>query len=93
MFGKPKIGMVPLFFFGLPRVSCYLLRTMGEPLLELRNTSKEYAGALVILQMISSGLNLLKVSTFATLSLWGMILILVMAVNNLVLQKKGARRG
>jgi simple sugar transport system permease protein len=48
--------------------------------------------ALLILQIISSGLNLLKVSTFVTLSLWGVILILVMAVNNLVLQRKGARR-
>ena len=38
--------------------------------------------ALVILQIISSGLNLLKVSTFVTLSLWGIILILVMTVNN-----------
>jgi ribose/xylose/arabinose/galactoside ABC-type transport system permease subunit len=48
--------------------------------------------SLLILQIISSGLNLLKVSTFVTLSLWGVILILVMAVNNLVLQRKGARR-
>jgi simple sugar transport system permease protein len=46
--------------------------------------------ALVILQIISSGLNLLKVSTFVTLSLWGIILILVMAANNLVLQKGAA---
>jgi simple sugar transport system permease protein len=45
---------------------------------------------LVILQIISSGLNLLKVSTFVTLSLWGIILILVMAANNLVLQKGAA---
>jgi simple sugar transport system permease protein len=48
--------------------------------------------ALVILQIISSGLNLLKVSTFVTLSLWGVILILVMAANNLVLRGKLQRK-
>ena len=48
--------------------------------------------ALIILQIISSGLNLLKVSTFVTLSLWGMILILVMAVNNLISQRRKGRK-
>lgn len=48
--------------------------------------------AIIILQIISSGLNLLKVSTFVTLSLWGMILILVMAVNNLLLRRKKGRK-
>jgi len=37
--------------------------------------------ALIILQMISSGLNLMGVSAFFTLSMWGVIIILVMAAN------------
>jgi simple sugar transport system permease protein len=37
--------------------------------------------ALVILQFISSGLNLIGVSAFFTLSIWGLIMILVMAAN------------
>jgi simple sugar transport system permease protein len=38
--------------------------------------------ALVILQFISSGLNLLGVTAFITISLWGTILIMVMGLNN-----------
>jgi simple sugar transport system permease protein len=38
--------------------------------------------ALVILQFISSGLNLLGVTAFVTISLWGTILIMVMGMNN-----------
>jgi simple sugar transport system permease protein len=37
--------------------------------------------ALVILQFISSGLNLIGVSAFFTLSIWGFIMLLVMAAN------------
>jgi simple sugar transport system permease protein len=37
--------------------------------------------ALIILQIISSGLNLMGVSAFFTLSMWGLIIILVMAAN------------
>ncbi|RLC81278.1 MAG: ABC transporter permease [Chloroflexi bacterium] len=37
--------------------------------------------ALVILQIISSGLNLLRVSNFLTIAIWGGILILVMVIN------------
>lgn len=37
--------------------------------------------ALIILQIISSGLNLMGVSAFFTLSIWGLIIILVMAAN------------
>jgi len=36
--------------------------------------------ALVILQIVSSGLNLLRVSNFLTIAIWGIILILVMIV-------------
>jgi ribose/xylose/arabinose/galactoside ABC-type transport system permease subunit len=39
--------------------------------------------ALVILQLVSSGLNLLNVNPFLTIAIWGMILILVMVVNYL----------
>lgn len=39
--------------------------------------------ALVILQIVSSGLNLLRVSNFLTIAMWGLILIGVMAVNHL----------
>ena len=45
---------------------------------------------LALIAVMGNGLNLLKVSTFVTLSLWGIILILVMAVNNLVLQRGAA---
>ena len=37
--------------------------------------------ALVILQLVASGLNLLGVSAFLTIAIWGMILILVMVLN------------
>ncbi len=40
--------------------------------------------ALVILQVISSGLNLMGVSNFLTIALWGIVLILVMVVKFLV---------
>jgi simple sugar transport system permease protein len=39
--------------------------------------------ALIILQIVSSGLNLLRVSNFLTIAIWGIILILVMVVNYL----------
>ena len=39
--------------------------------------------ALVILQIVSSGLNLFGVSAFLTIAIWGMIIILVMVVNHL----------
>jgi len=39
--------------------------------------------ALVILQIVSSGLNLLRVSNFLTIAMWGLILIGVMAINHL----------
>ena len=39
--------------------------------------------ALIILQFVSSGLNLLGVSNFLTIAIWGIILILVMVVNYL----------
>lgn len=37
--------------------------------------------ALIILQIVSSGFNLLRVSSFLTIALWGMIIIVVMVVN------------
>lgn len=37
--------------------------------------------ALVILQIVSNGLNLLRVNNFLTLAIWGIILILVMVAN------------
>ncbi|MBN1148261.1 MAG: ABC transporter permease [Anaerolineales bacterium] len=40
--------------------------------------------ALIILQIISSGLNLMGVNTFLTLALWGMVLILVMVIQFLI---------
>jgi simple sugar transport system permease protein len=40
--------------------------------------------ALVILQVISSGLNLMGVSNFLTIALWGIVLILVMVVKFLI---------
>jgi len=39
--------------------------------------------ALIILQLVSSGLNLLGVSNFLTIAIWGMIIILVFAVTYL----------
>lgn len=47
--------------------------------------------ALVILQFISSGLNLLGVTAFITISLWGTILIMVMGMNN-YLEKRRFRQ-
>jgi simple sugar transport system permease protein len=43
--------------------------------------------ALVILQIISSGLNLAGVSSFMTVALWGMILIFVMVIKYLLEQR------
>ncbi len=40
--------------------------------------------SLIIMQMISSGLNLLGISNFLTLALWGIILILVMVVKYVI---------
>lgn len=40
--------------------------------------------ALIILQMISSGLNLMGVSNFLTIALWGIVLIFVMIVKYLI---------
>lgn len=42
--------------------------------------------ALVILQLVSSGLNLLRVNNFLTIAIWGMILILVMVAKYLAEQ-------
>ncbi len=38
--------------------------------------------ALIVLQIVSSGLNLLRVSSFLTIAIWGIIIILVMIVNH-----------
>jgi simple sugar transport system permease protein len=40
--------------------------------------------SLVILQMISSGLNLLGISNFFTLALWGIVLIVVMVIKYVI---------
>jgi simple sugar transport system permease protein len=48
--------------------------------------------ALIILQMVSSGLNLLRVSNFLTIAIWGMIIILVMVVNYLTEQYQHKRQ-
>lgn len=48
--------------------------------------------ALVILQIISSGLNLMGVNTFLTLALWGMVLILVMVIQYLIERFQEKRR-
>ena len=39
--------------------------------------------ALLILQVVSNGLNLLRVNNFLTIAIWGIILIPVMAANHL----------
>ena len=39
--------------------------------------------SLATLQIVSSGLNLLRVSAFLTIAIWGLILIIVMAINHL----------
>ncbi len=48
--------------------------------------------ALIILQMVSSGLNLIGVSNFLTIAIWGMIIILVMVVNYLTDQYQRRRQ-
>jgi ribose/xylose/arabinose/galactoside ABC-type transport system permease subunit len=48
--------------------------------------------ALIILQFVSSGLNLLGISAFLTIAIWGGILILVMAVNHLTMQYQQKRQ-
>lgn len=48
--------------------------------------------ALIILQFVSSGLNLLGVSSFLTIAIWGGILILVMVVNYLTAQYQQRRQ-
>jgi simple sugar transport system permease protein len=47
--------------------------------------------ALVILQLISSGLNMMGVNNFLTIALWGIILILVMVIK-FVIDKRQERR-
>ncbi len=48
--------------------------------------------ALIILQLVSSGLNLLGVSNFLTIAIWGMIIILVFVVNYLTEQYRQKRQ-
>lgn len=48
--------------------------------------------SLVILQMISSGLNLMGISNFLTLALWGIVLILVMVINYFIDSQSQKRR-
>jgi simple sugar transport system permease protein len=48
--------------------------------------------ALIILQLVSSGLNLLGISAFLTIAVWGGIIILVMGVNTLSSRHRIARR-
>ena len=48
--------------------------------------------ALVILQIISSGLNLLGVSNFLTIALWGFVLIAVMVIQYVIDQYRQKRR-
>jgi ribose/xylose/arabinose/galactoside ABC-type transport system permease subunit len=45
--------------------------------------------ALVILQMISSGFNLLRVSSYLTIAMWGTILIVVMGFNRFTAKYRG----
>lgn len=47
--------------------------------------------ALIILQLVSSGLNLLQISNFLTLAIWGIILISVMVVNHVTQQYRERR--
>jgi len=49
--------------------------------------------ALVTLQMISSGLNLMRVSAFMTTAIWGLIMLVVMIINYLIDKKSGGRYG
>jgi ribose/xylose/arabinose/galactoside ABC-type transport system permease subunit len=48
--------------------------------------------ALMILQVVSNGLNLLRVNNFLTIAIWGLILIAVMIANYLSNQFKQKRR-
>ncbi|MCX7706426.1 MAG: ABC transporter permease [Anaerolineae bacterium] len=48
--------------------------------------------ALAILQIVSSGLNLLRVSAFLTIAIWGAILILVMIIGHLSTRFQEKRR-
>ena len=48
--------------------------------------------ALAILQIISSGLNLMGVNTFLTVALWGIVLILVMVIQYLIDTHQQKRR-
>ncbi len=48
--------------------------------------------ALIILQVISSGLNLMGVNTFLTLALWGSVLIAVMVIQYFIDRKQEKRR-
>jgi simple sugar transport system permease protein len=48
--------------------------------------------ALIILQFISSGLNLMGVNNFLTIALWGSVLILVMIIQYLIGQYRQKRR-
>ena len=48
--------------------------------------------ALIILQVVSNGLNLLRVNNFLTIAIWGIILILVMVANYFSKQYQQKRR-
>jgi simple sugar transport system permease protein len=48
--------------------------------------------SLAILQMISSGLNLMGISNFLTLALWGIVLIIVMVINYFIESQQQKRR-
>ena len=47
--------------------------------------------ALIVLQIVSSGFNLLRVSAFLTIALWGCIIIVVMAANHLSVRLRELR--
>jgi simple sugar transport system permease protein len=47
--------------------------------------------ALIVLQIVSSGFNLLSVSAFLTIALWGFIIILVMATNHVAMRLRERR--
>jgi len=48
--------------------------------------------ALLILQVVSNGLNLMRVNNFLTIAIWGIILIVVMIANYLNNQYQQKRR-
>jgi simple sugar transport system permease protein len=48
--------------------------------------------ALIILQVVSNGLNLMQVNNFLTIAIWGIILILVMVTNYVMKQFQSKRR-